>query len=123
MLQKILQPRDSGSRDEREEASIRGQENVPRHPQKQISLPGLALRSAPASSGQQHCVRGEGQQSPRRGQRSEDCDVTNHLSDPLKVFSTFVVCWAPFFVLNLVAGLCSGGSIPDFMFEMALWLG
>ena len=43
-----------------------------------------------------------------------------------QVFSTFVVCWAPFFILNLVASLCSGGgicSLPTFMFEMALWLG
>ena len=45
------------------------------------------------------------------------------LSYLIKVFSTFVICWAPFFILNLVAGLTSGGFIPNFMFEMALWLG
>ena len=40
------------------------------------------------------------------------------------VFSTFVVCWAPFFILNLVVGLCGNTcSPPSFLFEMALWLG
>ena len=40
------------------------------------------------------------------------------------VFSTFVVCWAPFFVLNLVLGLCGPPcSPPAGLPEMALWLG
>ena len=40
------------------------------------------------------------------------------------VFSTFVFCWAPFFILNLVVGVCGEVcSPPSFMFEMTLWLG
>ena len=42
------------------------------------------------------------------------------------VFSTFVICWAPFFIMNLVAVFChcvTVCAIPAFLNEMALWLG
>lgn len=40
------------------------------------------------------------------------------------VFSTFVICWAPFFIMNLVVALCGEVCLPpSFMGDMALWLG
>ena len=40
------------------------------------------------------------------------------------VFLTFVFCWAPFFILNTVVGVCGQTCAPPhFMMEMALWLG
>ena len=40
------------------------------------------------------------------------------------VFSTFVICWAPFFIMNLVVVLCGEVCVPpSFMGDMALWLG
>ena len=40
------------------------------------------------------------------------------------VFSTFVICWAPFFIVNLVVALCGQMcSLPSFIVEMSLWLG
>ena len=68
MLQKILQPGNSDPGDTKEEESLSGQENVPCKPQEQICLPSLPLCSPAASSGQQHRVRGEGEQSPRSGE-------------------------------------------------------
>ena len=68
MLQKILQPGNSDPGDTKEEESLGGQENVPSKPQEQICLPSIPLRSQAASSGQQHRVRGEGEQSSRSGE-------------------------------------------------------
>ena len=40
------------------------------------------------------------------------------------VFLTFVICWAPFFIINLVVGTCGQPCDPPaFLGEMALWLG
>ena len=39
------------------------------------------------------------------------------------VFSTFVICWAPFFIMNLVVVLCGEVCVPPpFIGNMALWL-
>ena len=40
------------------------------------------------------------------------------------VFFTFILCWAPFFTLNIVSALSShNSSIPAFLAEFSLWLG
>ena len=40
------------------------------------------------------------------------------------VFFTFVICWAPFFTLNLALVACSEEfSPPLFLLEFSLWLG
>ena len=40
------------------------------------------------------------------------------------VFSSFVICWAPFFIVNLVVALCGQVcSVPAFIGDMSLWLG
>lgn len=41
------------------------------------------------------------------------------------VFFTFVLCWAPFFILNVVTVVCSSCShhIPDRLVAFCLWLG
>ena len=40
------------------------------------------------------------------------------------VFFTFILCWAPFFTLNIVSSSCSDHcSIPAFLTEFSLWLG
>ena len=40
------------------------------------------------------------------------------------VFFTFVLCWAPFFTLNLVLAACTEQcSPPPFLTQLALWLG
>eukprot|EP00092_Neocalanus_flemingeri_P031668 GFUD01034394.1.p1 GENE.GFUD01034394.1~~GFUD01034394.1.p1 ORF type:complete len:463 (-),score=82.11 GFUD01034394.1:47-1435(-) len=40
------------------------------------------------------------------------------------VFSTFVICWAPFFIMNLVVVACGQVCAPPaFLGDMALWLG
>ena len=40
------------------------------------------------------------------------------------VFSTFVICWAPFFIMNLVVVTCGAACHPPHIVsEMALWLG
>ena len=40
------------------------------------------------------------------------------------VFCTFVICWAPFFIMNFVVGLCGQACAPPGLIgEMALWFG
>ena len=40
------------------------------------------------------------------------------------VFFTFVICWAPFFMMNLVLVVCGEScSLPMFLVDLALWLG
>ena len=39
------------------------------------------------------------------------------------VFFTFVICWAPFFMMNLVLVVCGDSSLPMFLIDLALWLG
>lgn len=39
------------------------------------------------------------------------------------VFFTFVLCWAPFFVLNIVMVLYPRENIPDHVIDVCLWLG
>ena len=40
------------------------------------------------------------------------------------VFSTFIICWAPFFIINLVVVSCGQACAPPGLIgDMALWLG
>lgn len=41
------------------------------------------------------------------------------------VFFTFVILWAPFFVLNLIPAICNAceSQIPQAIFDLATWLG
>lgn len=39
------------------------------------------------------------------------------------VFSSFVLCWAPFFVLNIIFAACPLCSVPDKVVNVCLWLG
>lgn len=40
------------------------------------------------------------------------------------VFSSFIICWAPFFIMNLVQVACGHSCAPpEFLGSMALWLG
>ncbi|KAI8430264.1 hypothetical protein MSG28_000596 [Choristoneura fumiferana] len=39
------------------------------------------------------------------------------------VFFTFVLCWAPFFLLNILFAACPTCSVPDNVVDVCLWLG
>ncbi|KDR18267.1 hypothetical protein L798_07845 [Zootermopsis nevadensis] len=39
------------------------------------------------------------------------------------VFFTFVLCWAPFFVLNIIFAACPDCHVPDHVVDTCLWLG
>ncbi|XP_067948717.1 D(2) dopamine receptor-like [Watersipora subatra] len=42
------------------------------------------------------------------------------------VFMVFLVCWSPFFILNLISGICEekdGCQIPVALMDVAVWLG
>lgn len=39
------------------------------------------------------------------------------------VFSSFVLCWAPFFVLNIIFAACPSCLIPEKVVTVCLWLG
>ncbi|XP_063373345.1 5-hydroxytryptamine receptor 2C isoform X2 [Cydia amplana] len=39
------------------------------------------------------------------------------------VFFTFVLCWAPFFLLNILFASCPTCSVPDNVVNVCLWLG
>lgn len=39
------------------------------------------------------------------------------------VFFTFVFCWAPFFLLNILFAACPDCPVPDHVINLCLWLG
>lgn len=39
------------------------------------------------------------------------------------VFFTFVLCWSPFFILNIILASCGNCDIPDHVEVFCLWLG
>lgn len=39
------------------------------------------------------------------------------------VFSTFVLCWTPFFILNILFAVCPELPVPDNVVQVCLWLG
>lgn len=39
------------------------------------------------------------------------------------VFFTFVLCWAPFFILNIIFAACPNCEVPDHVVDTFLWLG
>ncbi|CAB0010810.1 unnamed protein product [Nesidiocoris tenuis] len=39
------------------------------------------------------------------------------------VFFTFVLCWAPFFILNILFAACPSCSVPPHVVDVCLWLG
>ncbi|CAD7093027.1 unnamed protein product [Hermetia illucens] len=39
------------------------------------------------------------------------------------VFFTFVLCWAPFFILNIVFAVCPKCKVPEHITDTCLWLG
>ncbi|XP_044001076.1 5-hydroxytryptamine receptor 2A isoform X2 [Aphidius gifuensis] len=39
------------------------------------------------------------------------------------VFFTFVLCWSPFFVLNILFAICPDCSVPHHVVDICLWLG
>jgi 5-hydroxytryptamine receptor 2 len=39
------------------------------------------------------------------------------------VFFTFVLCWAPFFLLNIFFAACPACSVPGHVVDTFLWLG
>lgn len=39
------------------------------------------------------------------------------------VFSTFVLCWTPFFILNILFAVCPKLPVPDNVVHVCLWLG
>lgn len=39
------------------------------------------------------------------------------------VFSTFVLCWTPFFILNILFAVCPECPVPDNVVHVCLWLG
>nr|CAD7393563.1 unnamed protein product [Timema cristinae] len=39
------------------------------------------------------------------------------------VFFTFVLCWSPFFVLNILFAACPSCHVPDHVVDTCLWLG
>ncbi|XP_053660887.1 D(2) dopamine receptor [Anopheles marshallii] len=39
------------------------------------------------------------------------------------VFFTFVFCWAPFFILNIIFAACPGAKVPERIVSICLWLG
>ncbi|RZC41530.1 5-hydroxytryptamine receptor 2C-like, partial [Asbolus verrucosus] len=39
------------------------------------------------------------------------------------VFFTFVLCWAPFFILNIIFAACPNCDVPEHVVVVCLWLG
>lgn len=39
------------------------------------------------------------------------------------VFFTFVLCWSPFFVLNIIFAACPECFVPHNVVDICLWLG
>uniref|UniRef100_A0A336KPM4 CSON013353 protein n=1 Tax=Culicoides sonorensis TaxID=179676 RepID=A0A336KPM4_CULSO len=39
------------------------------------------------------------------------------------VFFTFVFCWAPFFILNILFAICPDCDVPNYIINICLWLG
>ncbi|XP_067639200.1 tyramine/octopamine receptor isoform X2 [Eurosta solidaginis] len=39
------------------------------------------------------------------------------------VFFTFVLCWSPFFILNIIFAACPECQVPDHVVDTCLWLG
>ncbi|RVE52030.1 hypothetical protein evm_003308 [Chilo suppressalis] len=39
------------------------------------------------------------------------------------VFFTFVLCWAPFFLLNMLFASCPACIVPEHVVDICLWLG
>ncbi|KAK9888413.1 hypothetical protein WA026_000662 [Henosepilachna vigintioctopunctata] len=39
------------------------------------------------------------------------------------VFFTFVLCWAPFFILNILFAACPNCNVPENVVVVCLWLG
>ncbi|XP_024083867.1 5-hydroxytryptamine receptor 2B-like [Cimex lectularius] len=39
------------------------------------------------------------------------------------VFFTFVLCWAPFFILNILFAICPSCNVPTHVVDICLWLG
>lgn len=39
------------------------------------------------------------------------------------VFGTFVLCWTPFFILNMLFAACPSCPVPDNVVDVCLWLG
>uniref|UniRef100_T1HCX7 G_PROTEIN_RECEP_F1_2 domain-containing protein n=2 Tax=Rhodnius prolixus TaxID=13249 RepID=T1HCX7_RHOPR len=39
------------------------------------------------------------------------------------VFFTFVLCWSPFFVLNIIFAACPSCPVPTHVVDVCLWLG
>ncbi|XP_052863787.1 D(2) dopamine receptor [Anopheles cruzii] len=39
------------------------------------------------------------------------------------VFFTFVFCWAPFFILNIIFAVCPEAKVPERVVSICLWLG
>lgn len=39
------------------------------------------------------------------------------------VFFTFVLCWAPFFILNILFAACPDCKVPNHVVVVCLWLG
>lgn len=39
------------------------------------------------------------------------------------VFFTFVLCWSPFFILNIIFAACPACKVPEHVVVVCLWLG
>jgi len=39
------------------------------------------------------------------------------------VFFTFVLCWSPFFILNIIFAACPACQVPEHVVNTCLWLG
>lgn len=39
------------------------------------------------------------------------------------VMGIFIICWFPFFLLNVISGLLSSVTIPEIVFQIVTWLG
>lgn len=39
------------------------------------------------------------------------------------VFFTFVLCWSPFFILNIIFAACPRCHVPEHVVDTCLWLG
>ncbi|XP_073947817.1 5-hydroxytryptamine receptor 2A isoform X5 [Choristoneura fumiferana] len=63
----------------------------------------------------------------RKKQRSMTANAVANEQKATKVlglvFFTFVLCWAPFFLLNILFAACPTCSVPDNVVDVCLWLG
>ena len=39
------------------------------------------------------------------------------------VMGIFIICWFPFFLVNVVSGILSDVTIPEIVFQVVTWLG